>query len=132
MFVSLIALVEEGRPVVGVIEAPMTRERWVGQRGRRTTWQGEEVSVAGPCELQEAVLYSTSPDLFLGENAVRFRRVADRVRYTCYGGDGYLYGMLARGDIDLVIESDLSDYDVAALIPVVEGAGGRMTTWGGE
>ena len=71
-------------------------------------------------------MFRTAPAL------AAFNRVSDRVRLTRWGGDCYAYCLLAMGLIDVVIESSLKAYDVQALIPIVEAAGGVMTTWSGE
>jgi myo-inositol-1(or 4)-monophosphatase len=87
-----------------------------------------------PCgRLRDAVLMSTTPDTFTsGAETEAFLRVKDEARMTRFGGDCYAYCLLASGLVDLVIETGLKTYDVVALIPIVERAGGRMTTWEGE
>jgi len=132
LFGTLIALAHAGRPVLGVIDQAILRERWVGVAGEGATWNGRPIRVR-PCpRIEDAVLYTTSPDLFatpLEEEA--FRRVHARVRLPLYGGDCYAYGLLALGLVDLVVETGLEPYDFMALAPVVEGAGGRLTDWRG-
>jgi histidinol phosphatase-like enzyme (inositol monophosphatase family) len=134
IFGTLIALMQDGWPVLGVIDQPITRERWVGQMGKPTLFNGKPASSA-PCkELSEAVLATTSPHLFTNEEADAFMSVAKQVaeKKIVFGGDCYSYGLVASGHIDLVIEAGLKLHDYAALVPVVEGAGGMMADWQGN
>jgi inositol-phosphate phosphatase/L-galactose 1-phosphate phosphatase/histidinol-phosphatase len=110
LFGSLIALLQGGRPVLGVIEAPVLGERWVG------------------CE---AVVYTTTMETFDAGERRRFEALSARAALRRFGGDCYLYGMLAGGHCDLVIEVQLKPHDFLAAIPVVEGAGGRISDWRG-
>jgi myo-inositol-1(or 4)-monophosphatase len=82
-------------------------------------------------KLAEAILYTTSPRLMNAGDRTAFARVEGAVRLSRYGGDCYAYCMLAAGHVDLVIETELKPYDVAALIPIISGAGGIVTTWSG-
>jgi fructose-1,6-bisphosphatase/inositol monophosphatase family enzyme len=75
---------------------------------------------------------TTSPHLFPSDRFAAFKRVEGLVRLSRYGGDCYAYCMLAAGHVDLIIESGLKPYDIVALIPIIEGAGGIVTTWNGE
>jgi histidinol phosphatase-like enzyme (inositol monophosphatase family) len=133
LFGTLIALAHAGRPVLGVIDQAILRERWVGLAGEGAAWNGRPIRVR-PCpRIEDAVLYSTSPDLFATPSEKEaFRRVHDRVRLPLYGGDCYAYGLLALGLADLIVESGLEAYDYMALAPVVEGAGGQLTDWNGR
>lgn len=131
-FVTLIALVRNGVPVLGVIDQPIARERWTGVTGAATRFNGQVVSTRACTRLDRAILNTTAPNLFSGENARAFGLLSAAVKDTLYGGDGYAYGLLAGGFIDLVAEADLQPYDFCALAPVVEGAGGVMTDWRGQ
>ncbi len=134
VFGTLIGLVEEGRPLLGVIDQPITGERWIGVRDRTTTFRGPFGGQAGcrPCpNLAQAELSCTGPYL-LGEEAPRWQRLADAVRRVSWGGDCYAYGLLALGHIDIIAEATMKPWDWAALVPVIEGAGGRMTDWVGK
>ncbi|MEP6785681.1 MAG: histidinol-phosphatase [Sphingomonadales bacterium] len=131
IFGTLIALIDDGWPVIGVIDQPISRERWVGAVGRPTTFNGNIATARRCAKLDEAVLATTSPNLFSDDEAVRFLALASRVarRRIVYGGDCYNYGLAASGHVDLVVESGLKLHDFAALVPVVEGAGGTMCDW---
>ena len=134
VFTTLIALMDGGVPVLGVIDQPVTGERWVGVAGRPTRFRGPFGGVPGcrPCAtLGEAELSCTSPDIFTPESQPRWQGLARRVRRTSWGGDGYAFGLLALGQIDVIAEDTLKLWDWAALVPVIEGAGGRITDWQG-
>lgn len=130
-FVTLIGLLREGLPVLGVIEQPIVEDRWVGGPGRRTLFNGEPAIVRRCQDVSHAWLGATTPTMFKSEDAIRFGNVSGRARQTVWGGDGYLYGCLASGSLDVVIEKELGLHDFAALVPIVNGAGGRMTDWSG-
>ncbi|KAK9826515.1 hypothetical protein WJX81_008647 [Elliptochloris bilobata] len=131
VFGTLVALLRRGEPVLGIIDQPIMRERWLGVRGRPTTLNGEEVHTRACASLEAAYLYATTPHMFAGASAAAFARVRDQVRCPLYGCDCYAYGLLAAGHCDLVVEADMKPYDYLALVPVVNGAGGRITDWQG-
>jgi len=132
VFGTLIALLTDGAPVLGVIDQPVLHERWVGANGRPTAFNGSAAATRRCAGLADAILNATTPDMFAGEDAVRFGRLGAAVQATHYGGDCYAYGLLASGFIDLIVEADLKPYDFCALIPVIEGAGGVVTDWQGR
>ncbi|OZA94785.1 inositol monophosphatase family protein [Altererythrobacter sp. H2] len=134
IFGTLIALIEDGWPVIGVIDQPILGERWVGMVGQGTTLNGKPARTAPRRELGDAVLATTSPHLFTGPEVDHFMALAKAVaeRKIIWGGDCYNYGLLASGHVDLVCEAGLKLHDFAALVPVVEGAGGTMCDWNGE
>lgn len=131
---TLIALLRDGEPVLGVLEQPVLKERWIGCKGTQTTFNGDPVSVHGDeqKELKEALMYSTTPLMFYDENEVRYERLKREVKIPMFGCDCYAYGLLASGFCDIVCEADLKPYDYMALVPIVLGAGGKMTDWEGE
>jgi inositol-phosphate phosphatase/L-galactose 1-phosphate phosphatase/histidinol-phosphatase len=132
LFGTLIALANRGRPILGIIDQPISRERWIGAVGRRTTFNGSTVHCR-PCpKLAAATLFSTSPDMFKGADAAAQARVAAKTKLVRYGADCYAYGLVALGLIDLVIEASLKPYDFSAMAPIVEGAGGIATDWQGQ
>jgi histidinol phosphatase-like enzyme (inositol monophosphatase family) len=134
VFGTLLALLEGDTPLLGVIDQPITGERWIGAAGRRTRFRGGFGGAAGcrPCAtLDTAELSCTSPEMF-GADLPAFQRLSAAARRTSFGGDCYAYGLLALGQIDVIAESGLKPWDWAALVPVVEGAGGRLTDWSGQ
>jgi len=130
-FVTLIALVRDDVPVLGVIDQPVAGERWVGVAGE-TRFNGELVATRDCTRLDRAILNTTGPNFFVGDEVPAFARLSAAAKDTLYGGDGYAYGLVASGYIDLVAEAGLKPYDFCALAPVVEGAGGVMTDWQGR
>ncbi len=131
---TLIGLVDGGKPVLGLMDQPFTRERFWAYRGaaRMRTPDGRtrRLKTRGCSKLAEAVLTSTHPDLFNSpKDQAAFGRLKARARMTRYGGDCYGYCLLAAGFVDVVVEAGLKAHDVAALIPIIESAGGRITTW---
>jgi inositol-phosphate phosphatase/L-galactose 1-phosphate phosphatase/histidinol-phosphatase len=132
LFGTLIALTHRGQPVLGVIDQPISRERWVGARGRRTTLNGKPVKTRACRSLEDATLYATAPDMFGRRDAAGFARLRRHVALARFGADCYAYALLASGFIDLVAEADLKPYDFCALAPVIEGAGGTITDWRGK
>ena len=131
---TLIALAYEGRPVLGVIDQGFLDERYVGfPGGAEVTARGvtQALSVRTCGHLNEATIATTDPFLFDGAEAGGFEMVRRASRLQRYGCDCYAYAMLAAGRVDLVIESGLKPWDVHALIPVIEGAGGVVTNWRG-
>ena len=134
IFGTLIALVQDGWPVIGVIDQPVLKERWAGRVGDATTFNGVPVRTRACPDLADAVLATTSPNMFSDHDADAFMGLARGVaeRKIVWGGDCYSYGLLASGHIDVVCEAQLKLYDYAALAPVVEGAGGTMSDWQGH
>ena len=131
LFGSLIALVQGGRARLGVIEAPALEERWVGCEGRATLFNGRQVRTRDCRETEQAVVYTTTVETFDPGERRRFEALSARAALRRFGGDCYLYGMLAGGYCDLVIEVQLKPHDFMAAIPIVEGAGGRISDWHG-
>jgi histidinol phosphatase-like enzyme (inositol monophosphatase family) len=131
LFGTLIALCRRGRPILGVIDQPILRERWVGAAGRPSTFNGEPVRCRPCASLAAATIFATSPDMFPGDDDAGFRRVASAAKLVRFGADCYAYGLVAHGFVDLVIEASLKAYDFSAMLPIVEGAGGVVTDWQG-
>lgn len=125
----------DGRDVIyGLIDQPYVGERFEGGLGlaRLTSAAGERaLRVRGDTPLDRATLLTTFPEVGTPAEAAAFRRVADRARLTRYGLDCYAYGLLALGQVDLVIEAGLQSYDIAGPLAVVQAAGGIVTDWQG-
>lgn len=135
LFTTLISLLHRGRPVLGLIDQPATGERWVGIAGQPTRFRGPFGGRPGtrPCPaLAEAELGCTSPEIFDEASRPRFERLRAACRRVTWGGDAYGYGLLALGCLDVVAEATLKPWDWGALVPVIEGAGGRCTDWEGR
>lgn len=138
IFGTLIALVEDGWPVLGIIDQPVQRERWIGVAGRPTTFNGRPARTRACAALEGAIVATTSPHLFEDGDVPHYMALVAAAsggharQGPVYGGDCYNYALLASGHLDIVAESGLQLYDFAALVPVVEGAGGRMCDWNGD
>jgi inositol-phosphate phosphatase / L-galactose 1-phosphate phosphatase / histidinol-phosphatase len=118
--------------VLGIIDQPISHERWRGVAGRQSTHNGNPIQ-ARPCPgLAAASLFATAPDMFRGADADAFARLKSRVKLTRHGGDCYAYGLVASGFIDCVVEAGLKPYDYCAMVPIIEGAGGMFTDWQGQ
>ncbi len=134
IFGTLIALLVEGWPVLGVIDQAVLGERWLGAAGQPTVLNGKPVRTRACPTLAEATLATTGPHYFDdhdGEHFMALAATTDHKRMVM-GGDCYNYALLASGHIDLVCEAGLKLHDFAALVPVVEGAGGTMCDWVGD
>lgn len=135
---TLIGLERRGVPVLGLIDQPFTDERWIGHSGRAWRRRGDRNSAcrtSGQTELAGARLSTTDPrpeGYFSNEESDAFSAVAAAAKVARFSLDAYAYGLLAIGEIDLVIESSLKRHDYCALAPIVEGAGGVISGWRGE
>jgi histidinol phosphatase-like enzyme (inositol monophosphatase family) len=132
IFGTLIALLHRGRPVMGIIDQPILKERWLGVEGQRSTFNGTPVSVRACDALAKAYMYSTAPLMFPGAYEKPHEALTRQVKLFRWGGDCYAYGLLASGHVDLVVEASLKLYDFAALVAVIKGAGGLITDWRGR
>ncbi|WP_404822764.1 histidinol-phosphatase [Burkholderia anthina] len=129
---TLIALLHEGRPVLGLIDAPVTGERWIGGPLGAHAQGGAPLRTSGCRSLASANVYATSPDIFSDAELAIFDELSLAALSRRFGGDCYGYAMIAAGHVDAVIEAGLQPYDYLAIVPVVEAAGGRVTDWRGE
>lgn len=132
---SLIALESNEMPVLGILDQPVLGERYLGVNGRAVLLEGDKRTVLKVREcagIVSAILCATDPSTyFSSDQQAAFARVKAQARMTRYGGDCYLFAALALGFVDIIIEAGFNRWDVAALIPLVEGAGGVITDWSG-
>jgi len=140
---TLISVYDGADVVLGLLEQPVLQERFVGtnfscqgaQAGTSeliTPNGNRALSTRTTSSLEHAIVQTTAPEFFAeANNAATFERVKKSVSMVRYGGDCYCYALLAMGFVDIVLESTLEPYDIAALIPIVQGAGGIVTTWDG-
>jgi histidinol-phosphatase len=129
---TLIGLMRFGEPVFGMMHQPFIGEKFSGDGGGahyRGPAGDRELRVRACAGLADALLFTTSPLLMNKADRALFRRVEDKVKLSRYGGDCYAYCMLAAGQIDLVIETEIKPHDIVPLIPIITGAGGIVTTW---
>ena len=130
LFTTLIGVIKQGQPFLGLIDQPFLKERWFGDRYKATF--NNRNTIARPCgEINSAYLYTTAPEIFNEYEAQKFKKLSKSVKASRIGGaDCYHYGMLSSGWIDIVCEK-LSVYEYSAIAPVVVGAGGVVSDWGG-
>lgn len=133
IFGSLIALLDGDTPVMGLIDQPITGERWIGVAGEPTQFRGQygQAGCRACPSLGDAELACTAPEIFDAASWAKFQRVQRAVKRTSWGGDCYAYGLVALGGIDAMVEAGLKLWDWAALVPVIEGAGGLVRDWSG-
>lgn len=129
---TLIGLAREGRPCVGIIDHPITNDRWAGVAGLMAERNGSPIRTR-PCrDLKTALGTCSNPDFMNAGELERFTRLRKRLQYVQYGGSCYAYGVLASGRTDLAIDSGLDAFDVIASIAIIEGAGGSASDWHGK
>jgi fructose-1,6-bisphosphatase/inositol monophosphatase family enzyme len=131
----LIAVSDADGPIYGLIDQPYIGERFSGGLGRadlRGPMGLRALKTRPPRPLSEAILFTTFPEVGTLEDGAAFNRVKAQARLTRYGTDCYAYGLIAAGQIDLVIEAGLMAYDVQGPIAVIEAAGGLVTDWQGN
>ena len=132
LFGTLIALMQRGEPVLGVIDQCIIGDRWLAGPEQPTLLNGQRVHVRPCAGLADARLGTTSPQAFGADDLAAFERVRQVTADTLYGGDCHNYGLVAAGHLDAVIEAGLKLHDWAALLPIIRGAGGLMTDWRGQ
>lgn len=128
-FGTLIGLCDSETPILGIIDQPILRERWIGIQGQPTTHNDIPVSCRKCPSLKDSIFGTGSPSQIGLE---RFTQIESAVRYAVLQGDCYFYGLMANGFIDIIAECSLGVYDYIALVPIIEGAGGIITDWNGK
>jgi myo-inositol-1(or 4)-monophosphatase len=132
---TLIGLMRDGKPILGMMAQPFTGERFAGD-GTRAWYSGPDgerpITTRACAALSDASLFTTTPAMFSGADRDAYDRVERAARLPRHGCDCYAYCMVASGNADVVVEAGLQAYDIVALIPIVEGAGGRLTDWQGN
>lgn len=135
-FGTLIGLMHDGEPLLGVLDQPILNDRWCGVNYpgvvRRTTHNSHLVHTSSTTDLESSVGFATTPDMFEGKAQQAWTSLSSTFERVRYGADCYAYGLLASGFVDIVCEASLKSWDYLALIPIVMGAGGQMTDWQGQ
>ncbi len=133
-FGTLIALCEEDIPKLGIIDQPILNERWIGVEGEQTTFNGKLVKTRSCKTIENASIGATTPMMFDKiDDFGRAYEIFDKYNSKMvWGGDCYMYGLIASGYMDVAFEENLSPYDFAALIPIIKGAGGHISDWRGD
>lgn len=132
LFSTLIALVDKGQPVLGLIDMPALCERWSAVAGQPASCLGHPCHTSACTELTDARMASTTPLMFNKQEQSQISALEETVKVRRYGTDGYGYALLASGHLDLVIESDLKPYDYMAHAAIITAAGGVITDWQGR
>lgn len=131
-FGTQIALLDHGQPVLGLIDQPITGERWLGQADAPTLFNGAAIRTSDTATLAEAVVYTSAPDHFDTQQRARYDRLTQRARFSRASHDCYAAGLLALGTVDLLLEGNVHDYDILPQLPIIQGAGGIVTDWNGR
>tara|TARA_Y100000590_G_C15664106_1_gene993817 strand:- start:573 stop:1352 length:780 start_codon:yes stop_codon:yes gene_type:complete len=131
-FGTLIALVKNQKPIIGIIDQPINSERWVGEIYKKTTFNGKDASCSNKKNISEAYLDATNPEMFSKKRYSQFCKLLKEVKLNRWGYDCYAYGMLASGYVDIVCETGLKIYDFVPLVPIIEGSGGIISDWNGK
>lgn len=129
---TLISLTRNGYPVLGIIDHPVTRERWAGLEGEASTHNGAPIKTRACSQLKDAIISIGNPESLHGGEADAFGQLRAHTKWGIYGGNCYVYGRLAMGRVDISLDGGLDPFDFCALEPVVRGAGGIMTDWEGQ
>lgn len=133
MFGTLIALTHRGEAALGLLDQPITNERWLAHGDTPTTLNGNPVQSRACGQLSEAVVFTSGLEYYRSDDKrAAFDRLYDATRFTRFSGDCYAVGLLAMGFVDIVIEGAMHVHDFAALVPIVENAGGRISDWQGR
>ena len=136
MYGTLIALLQGGVPVLGIIDMHVTGQRWFGAKGEIT--QLRLGGTTTPCQtrsglpLTQAILSASNPDFFGQAERPALAALSAQTAWRVWGASCMAYGLLATGRIDLAIDTGLEIYDWAPFTPIIEGAGGRVTDWAGR
>ena len=135
LFGTLIALLKDGIPLLGILDQPILNERWLGVAGQPTLFSsplGGRIGTRQNIHIKEAEMSCTSPEILQNAPHDRWRLIHNKVKRMTWGGDCYAYGLLALGQIDLITECTMNVWDWAALVPIIQGAGGLITQWDGS
>ena len=132
VFTTLISLLNNGLPIIGIIEAPMTQDRWIGRRNKKTTFNGKIIKASNCRVMSEAIMSTSSPDYYTAKNINILKNLQSLTKQTVYGGSSTAYAQIAGGRIDFGIDANFDIHDFLPLVPIIEGAGGHLTNWQGE
>ena len=131
---TLVGLSRGGVPVYGMMNQPHVGERFVGDGKTATLIAGEQqrrLTTRKCAALADAFIATTSPRIIKGQDSAAYDALESQCKLARYGNDCYAYALVAAGQIDLVVETGLQAYDIVPMIPIIEGAGGIVTTWDG-
>ncbi|GBU10152.1 histidinol-phosphatase [Gammaproteobacteria bacterium] len=133
LFTTLIALLKNGEPIFGMMDALALNERWFGFKDDLSIFNDNVINkLQGYKSLQDAQIFTTTPKMFAGESLLAYERLSKQAKALRFGCDAYGYGQLALGHADAVVEADLKPYDFLALVPILKGAGAIISDWHGK
>ena len=132
-FTTLIALLHDEKPVIGIIDQPILRERWAAISGQKTLYNNQPLpALSNKNTLKTAKISTTSIGYFTPQQEEKFNKLRGSAANTALGGDAYAYGLLTSGKLDMVLDGGMQPYDYCALPPIIEGVGGIITDWAGN
>ena len=131
LFGTLIGLMKNSKPYLGILNQPILKERWVGIANNETRYNNMKVRTRSCKKLKGSRMYATSPMMFKGKNKKVYRCVRNKIGETLFGADCYAHGLMASGFIDVLLEAKLKPYDYIASVAIISGAGGKLTDWNG-
>lgn len=131
-FGTQIALLHQGQPVLGIINQPITSERWLGLTGGPSTLNGAPIHTSDTTKIGQAIVYTSALEQFDAERGRRFSALTANTRFARMSHDCYAAGLLALGGIDILLESNVFDYDILPQMPIVLSAGGIVSDWDGK
>ena len=132
LFGTLMGLMKNNTPYLGVLNQPILKERWIGIANKETKYNNMKVRTKKAKKLKGLKMYATSPMMFAGKSQKVYRSVRSKIGETHFGTNCYAHGLLASGFIDVVLEANLKPYDYIASVAIISGAGGRFTDWKGN
>ena len=132
-FTTLIALLHNGKPIIGLIDQPVLRERWAAISGQTTLYNNKPLAILNNKNtLEKATISTTSIGYFTTGQEKKFAKLRNVAANTSLGGDAYAYAILASGKLDIVVDAGMKPYDFCALPPIIEGVGGIISDWAGK
>ncbi len=132
LFCTLIGLMKNNKPYIGVLNQPILNERWLGIANKEAKYNNAKIRTTKRNKLKGLIMYATSPMMFKGKNQRVYKSVRSKINECLFGIDSYSHGLLSAGFVDVVIEANLKPYDYIASAAVISGAGGKITDWNGD
>jgi len=131
-FGTMIGLLQNGTPILGIIDQPINHERWIAAKGEGLIFNGKKASVRKCKNLKSATISTTAPEYYNSHGLAKLHKLRDESAHILYGGDCYLYALVACGQLDIALDSGLKPHDFLPIIPIIKEAGGQITDWQGN
>ena len=132
LFCTLIGLMKNNKPYIGIINQPILNERWQGIANKESRFNNSKIRTRKCKKLRGLRMYATSPMMFGGKNQKVYKSVRSKIGETLFGADSFAHGLLSSGLVDVLLEANLKPYDFIASAAVVSGAGGKFSDWNGN